>query len=275
MHEHPLVSIITVCLNAEKTIEETINSVISQSYCHIEYIIIDGASTDTTLEIIGKHKEHISILVSEPDSGLYNAMNKGIKLATGELIGILNADDIYFPTAIETVVEEYNRHKEGDAFCGNLMITIEQTKFERIFKPEIDCKKRNISIPHPSSIISKSCYLKYGLYDESYKIAADYDFFLRIALNGSKIRVIDQVLAHMANGGVSSKASLKKLAEPFRIRKVHHGIFYAFYYLAIEIYTQYLFIKFKEEIIPVIGEKRYYKISKMYHQIFNPKWIIT
>ena len=101
MNNSPLISIITVSYNAVKTIEDTITSVLNQTYSNIEYIIIDGASTDGTLEVIKKYQDDISIIVSEPDKGIYDAMNKGIERANGELIGIINADDWYEANAVE------------------------------------------------------------------------------------------------------------------------------------------------------------------------------
>ncbi len=132
--DKPLVSIITVCLNSEKTIEQTIQSVINQTYPNIEYIIIDGKSTDRTLEIIDKYKGKISILVSESDEGIYDAMNKGLKLATGELIGIINSDDWYESDAVETIVNSFLADRNVQVIYGNMDV-YDQDKFIRTIYP--------------------------------------------------------------------------------------------------------------------------------------------
>ncbi|MDO4190908.1 MAG: glycosyltransferase, partial [Bacteroidales bacterium] len=124
MNNTPLVSIITVCFNAEKTIEQTIQSVINQTYSNIEYIIIDGKSTDSTLNIVSKYKDNIATIISEPDNGIYDAMNKGIKLSSGELIGIINADDWYEKDAVKIMVNKYlsTENKDNSLYYGMIRI---------------------------------------------------------------------------------------------------------------------------------------------------------
>ena len=121
---NPLVSIITVTYNAEKYLEQTIKSVISQSYKNIEYIIIDGMSSDGTVDIIKRYQKYIAHFSSEPDKGIYDAMNKGIKKANGELIGIINSSDFYEPDAVETVVSAYLQNKGAGIFHGNINMQI-------------------------------------------------------------------------------------------------------------------------------------------------------
>ena len=110
--DNPLVSIITVCFNSERTIEQTIKSVLNQTYKEIEYIIVDGQSTDGTLDIINKYSSQIAKIVSEPDEGLYHAMNKGISMATGDIVGIINSDDWYEPYTVEEVVKCFVQNAE-------------------------------------------------------------------------------------------------------------------------------------------------------------------
>ena len=120
MSDYPLVTLITVCLNSEKTIEETILSIRNQTYKNIEYVIIDGNSTDKTRSIINKYKKNIDIYISEKDAGLYYAFNKGIKLVNGKIFGFINSDDILLPNAIETLVKYYNKYPKIDFIFGSV-----------------------------------------------------------------------------------------------------------------------------------------------------------
>ncbi|TKT87653.1 glycosyltransferase family 2 protein [Dyadobacter frigoris] len=200
----PLVSIITVCFNSQKTIKKTIQSVLDQSYPNIEYIIIDGASSDSTLPIIKEFMTNSSedsfILVSEPDKGIYNAMNKGINMAKGELIGIINSDDWYETDAVETVVSSYLQHKEAIHYGFMRIIKFDQEYLvERSHFNFLNEKM----IQHPTCFVPKKIYELNGLFDESFKSAADYDFMLRIKKNGIKFITIDRILANFTVGGVS------------------------------------------------------------------------
>ena len=116
MKLNPKISIVTVCLNSEKTIERTIQSVLSQSYNNIEYIIIDGGSTYGTLDIVNKYKDKVSYVISEKDNGVYDAFNKGLKVFTGELIGFVNSDDYLMPSAMNILCEYFNKYSKKDFF---------------------------------------------------------------------------------------------------------------------------------------------------------------
>jgi len=209
MTTQPLVSIITVTYNAENYIEQTIQSVLAQTYPNIEYIIIDGCSTDSTLEII-KNNFQFSIfnfqLISEQDNGLYDAMNKGISIAQGELIGMINASDFYEPNTVEMVVSAYLQNKAG-IFHGNVKMLNEDGSFFKIKKPETNLEHlyKGMSLYHPTFFVVKSVYEKYGLYDLQYKIVADFDFAIRCYLAGVQFFYIDSVISNFRKGGVSSK----------------------------------------------------------------------
>ena len=204
---NPLISIITVTFNAEKHIEETIESVVSQSYKNIEYIIVDGMSTDGTADIIQRYRQHIAHFVSEKDNGIYDAMNKGIRKATGELTGIINASDFYEPNAVETVVSAYLQDKEAGIFYGNINMLNENGSFFKLKKPitNLDNLYKGMSLYHPTFFTAKSVYEKYGLYDLQYKIASDFDFSIRCHLAGVKFVYIDRVISNFRKGGISSK----------------------------------------------------------------------
>lgn len=177
---NPLVSIITVVYNGEKHIEQTINSVLNQTYPLIEYIIIDGASKDKTLEIIKKYEKNITHLISEKDTGIYNAMNKGLALAKGEIIGILNADDYYYPETIQWVVNQF-KQSNADIVYGNLMKlrSFENNDYFKQVAPNISLLEKTMPIFHPATFVKKEVYEKIGDFNEKYKLSADYDFIYR------------------------------------------------------------------------------------------------
>lgn len=202
------VSVITVVYNAKTTIEQTINSVLLQSYKNIEYIIIDGGSTDGTLDIIAKYRDKLAYFVSEPDGGIYDAMNKGIQKTTGDIIGLLNADDLYEPCAIENVVKKYE--------CSNSQIIVGKTwvvdkegnkKLRR--NDSFDNLWRRMCACHQAVFIAKSAYNTFGLYDTQYKITADYELLLRMYHGGVKVSMIDDVLVNYGSTGISSTSFIE------------------------------------------------------------------
>ncbi|HPZ07361.1 MAG TPA: glycosyltransferase family 2 protein [Candidatus Eremiobacteraeota bacterium] len=174
------VSIITVCKNSEKTIEKTIKSVIFQTYNHIEYIIIDGKSTDNTINIINKYRDKIEHFISEPDSGIYEAMNKGIKKATGDYCLFLNSDDYLYDNKVMERV--FQKHYNYDIIYGNTLFDYGNGKLILKKEPE------KISyyflylggLAHPGQFIQRKLFTEYGLYNESYKLSSDYELQLRL-----------------------------------------------------------------------------------------------
>jgi len=207
-----LVSIITVVFNGAKTIGNTIESVMSQTYDNLEHIIIDGGSTDGTIEIIKKYEKYIAKWISEKDKGIYDAMNKGIKLASGGIIGILNSDDFYASeNIIEKIVETFNQ-TNTDAVYGDLeYVDFKDTsKIIRYwksseFKP--GSFKKGWHPPHPSLYIKKEIYEKYGNFDTNMKVSADFELMLRFFETfGISVQYIPQVIVKMRLGGVSNRS---------------------------------------------------------------------
>lgn len=210
------ISIITVCYNAEKTIRESILSVISQSYNDIEYIIIDGNSTDNTLQIINQYKYAIPIIISEPDNGIYDAMNKGIKKASGEIIGILNSDDTYPDSEVLKNVMSFFLKDSPDILYGDLIYVKNNdiNKIVRRWKSSPYSKNffdhGNVP-PHPALFVKSEVYREAGYFDLQYKLASDYEFMLRIFKKHQfKSVYINRLMVKMQLGGATNK-SLKNI----------------------------------------------------------------
>jgi len=217
----PLISIVTVVFNGESYLQKTIESVLGQSYDNIEYIIIDGGSTDGSVDIIKKHEHAIDYWVSEPDEGIYNAMNKGASLCTGEYIAFLNADDWYADNIIELVSSVIKTNKV-DYIFGNVSMQ-DETNGAWIFSSRISQYKYNMPFPHPSLFVRSDHLLNIG-FDESYKAIADYDFILKLINKNLKYIYIDRVFAYFRLGGISSSAHEM---EHFRLAYNHFGFFMA------------------------------------------------
>ncbi len=202
---NPLVSIITVVYNGKAYIEQSIQSVLAQTYGNIEYIIIDGGSNDGTIDIIKKYEAKINAFISEKDSGIYNAMNKGLKLAKGEIIAILNADDYYFPETIKQVVDKFEESKT-DVVYGN-MTKLRGFNGQEYFKevePNIELMEQTMPIFHPATFIKKEVYDEVGLFNEIYKLSADYDLIYRIYKAGKQFEYINKALTVFRIGGASN-----------------------------------------------------------------------
>ncbi len=231
------ISVITVCLNSEKTIEKTINSVISQKYKNIEYIVIDGNSTDNTKHVISKYKKFINKFISEKDTGIYNAINKGIKYASGELISILHSDDCYFNEDIlGDVVRKFSNNENIKCLIGTTIVTRRiDSKIIRKYSPasfKTWMLYLGISPPHPSMFLKKDVYEKFGKYKENYQIAGDFEFYLRtLRKKKIKYKVIDDIYVVMQDGGISTRSiksnfiSSKEILTSFRENGIYNNWF--------------------------------------------------
>lgn len=206
------VSIITVCFNSEPTIEQTIQSVLGQTYANIEYIIIDGKSTDNTLNIIDRYRDAFGgriTVVSENDKGIYDAMNKGVSLATGELIGIINSDDWYEPTAVEDSVSAFEKLGEQLAVTYGMIRYYEgqQEESQHFYRHEY---LKNRMISHPTCFVSKAVYTKIGGFDLRYRLAADYEFMIRAYRNNINFIPIYKLIANFRLDGASHSAQTEE-----------------------------------------------------------------
>lgn len=215
------ISIITPSFNSGKTIERTIKSVINQIGVDLEYIIVDGASTDNTLDIVNKYKDRISSVISEKDKGIYDAMNKGVAKASGEIVGILNSDDFYNNHEVLKQVVECFAKNNCDACYGDLTYFNEgeEGKVVRFWRAgKFDINKMNYGWvpPHPTFFVKKDVYRKIGDYRLDLSIAADYEFMLR-ALKKYKIKPVylPVVITRMQAGGASAR-NLKNRLKGFK-----------------------------------------------------------
>ena len=210
------ITIVTVVYNARETIICALESILNQSYSNIEIIVIDGGSSDGTMEILKKYRKRLSLLISEPDNGIYDAMNKGIKYATGDVIGFLHSDDSFFNKEVLACVAKQFSIPEIHGVYGDL-VYISKTEHNKIIrfwkstKYSEDKLKSGWTPPHPTLYIRSSIYKMVGEFDSSLKISADYDFMLRI-LKHEKVfcKYIPQTLVKMRYGGVSNN-SLKNI----------------------------------------------------------------
>ena len=204
------VSIITVCLNSEKTIEDCIDSVVSQDYENIEYIIIDGLSNDKTVNIIEKYKNNIDKFISESDNGIYDAFNKGIKVANGELIGILNSDDIFMTnTIISELVNKIIEDKADSIYADLVFVNQHDTnKIMRQWKSGPYSKNNFIygwMPPNPTFFVKKKIFDKYGFYNLTFGSAADYEILIRFMYRfGISSTYFPKIVTKMRLGGVST-----------------------------------------------------------------------
>lgn len=206
------VSIITVCFNRASTIRDCIESVLGQDYPDIEYIVVDGASSDGTGEVAGEYRDRLAVLVSEPDSGMYDAINKGLRMASGDIVGLLHSDDMFYsPQTVGRIVESF-KQTGADFLYG-----------DGVFVNPVDCGKvvrkwiggtyrlwkvRNGWLPlHPTCYIRRDVMLRKGFYNAAYKIAADTDLLLRYLLSGElSVFYLKEFIVRMRMGGLSTSS---------------------------------------------------------------------
>ena len=238
------ISIITVVLNHISTIRSTIESVLGQTHPDIEYIIIDGGSTDGTLDIIKKYEEKIDYWLSEKDSGIYDAMNKGVTLCSGDIIGIVNADDFIYRDTLQNVAKFFSDTDAMFTF-GQLALADEDGKvFDTAKSIGIDNIKyklfRHMPFLHPTMFVKKEVYEKLGLYNTRYKLSADYDFTLRLVKNNIQFVKLDFSTGVFRLGGQSG--GMRSYLENHKLLLVH-GVNPVFVYINTMVLVVKLFIR--------------------------------
>jgi glycosyltransferase involved in cell wall biosynthesis len=227
--------VVTVVYNGAQHLEQAIQSVINQDYENIEYIIIDGGSTDGAVDIIRKYGEKIAYWVSEPDQGIFHAMNKGIKKATGDYIGILNADDWYEPGIIRKVAAEARKAKilaEIMGWSGWDVLYCDYYHYDEELSETGKVKRfstreywKGMSILHQSMFVNRQIYERFGKYNLAYRLAADYDFLLRIVAEGVEFVKIETHGLNFRRGGESTMRMRESIREASKINRQYFGFF--------------------------------------------------
>jgi glycosyltransferase involved in cell wall biosynthesis len=253
--KRPLISVVTVVFNGEAHLEETIVSVLRQDYDNIEYLIVDGGSTDGTLDILEKYADRIDYWVSEPDGGIYDAMNKGLKLAGGELIGLLNADDFYQPGALEKVAESYRKEGVQGIYYGDNFVLQEDLGLKYRFRATL---RYWLGMPmcHQAMFVHRDVYAKLGGYSTSYRFAGDYDFLLRAVAANTGFVHVSRYLVSYRNTGLTSAHYTSSLAEAKRINRAYCGALSRRHFAYLLSYGKTLTLHFLQKILLVLcGEK--------------------
>ena len=254
------ISIITVCFNSEKTIQDTIDSVFYQDYINIEYIIIDGNSTDNTNSIIQNNITKIDKYITENDYGLYDAINKGISLSTGDIIGLLNSDDTFSTTTVVSNIAKHFDNHNIDLLFGDIVFVDNHYKTKRIYsskywKPNL--LKYGFMPAHPSIYCKKQVFSKFGYYKINYKIAADFEFIARLFSKENNISYlyVSNIFVQMKIGGISTKGIKSKLiiiTELMNACKVNeiktsYFLLLSKYLIKLFLHIKYIFNLFKDE----------------------------
>tara|TARA_R110001606_G_scaffold178752_1_gene325437 strand:+ start:21982 stop:22752 length:771 start_codon:yes stop_codon:yes gene_type:complete len=235
------VSIITVCYNSSATIRDTIESVLEQDYVDIEYIIVDGASKDNTLSIVNEYRDRITSVISEPDKGIYDAMNKGIMAATGEVVGILNSDDFFCnQQSVSNIMQGFD--STTDAVYADLVYVKQndKSKFSRLYSSENFARWKirfGFMIPHPTFYAKRSLFNKLGYYKLNYRVAADFELMARFFKSGIKTNRVNHVIVSMREGGISSAGLKWRIHQNLEISRAcnENGIYTVFPLLLIKL----------------------------------------
>lgn len=225
----PLISIITVCLNSECTLERAFNSILNQSCRNMEYIIVDGVSTDRTLNIVTEYQKRFDSnnirfkWITELDSGIYDAMNKGIAMSSGQIIGILNSDDYYETNTIELIANAFHTHPEIGIFYGFLRFIqgdLELQTYRYRYENYLLNKQMQVfsATQHPTCFVKREVYHQIGHFDTQFRTAADYDFLIRAMKAGIQFQALDAVLCNFCTGGVShTMSSFERLVQRYGV----------------------------------------------------------
>lgn len=201
--KRPVISIVTICFNSVSTVEETILSVLGQHYDKLDFVIIDGGSTDGTLDVIERYRSRLGYFHSEPDKGISDAFNKGILHSKGDIIGIINSDDILLPGALEQMAEAY---EEGvDIYRGNVIIRNKETGFTGRDIPSMKFPLMPfwVNVDHQGTFVTAEAYRRWGMYDLNFRYMMDHDFLTRAYQGGARFKYVPADVAEFRLGGVS------------------------------------------------------------------------
>lgn len=256
--DRPLVTVVTVTFNADHFLDQALQSIFNQTYTNVELIVIDGGSTDSTLAIIRKHESKIDFWQSEPDKGIYDAMNKGLKLARGSWIGFKNADDWFLPNAIETVVMESKR-VQADVFYGNTLSVLQESPLTCApFLTDHKTIGQNPGIDHRSTFVRTLMHRQVP-FDLQYRLGADLDVFWRLVKKKARFQHINAFLSYKRYGGASDGTRIMK--ETFMINARHQGYLFATY-LRLKIWLRYYMWRASNFILRwLLGTERYHQFK--------------
>ncbi len=256
----PVISIITIVFNGEKYLDQTIRSVLDQKYPFVQYIIIDGGSTDKSLDIIKNYEKDLYFWISEKDNGISDAFNKGLSRATGEIIGIINADDWYEPNTFDRVAQQMG---DADICFGDVQFWKNGQK-EFVQKGNLKLLSKEITIIHPTVFVKRKIYETYGGFDLQYRCAMDYDLLLRLQVNHCRFLYLPFTLANMRWGGLSDSSWITGCKETLKIKNkyfpehtLRHRIYYLKHISAIQ-------------ISKTLSQLKLGFITRIYRKLFSP-----
>jgi glycosyltransferase involved in cell wall biosynthesis len=264
------VSIITVALNSARHIRKAIDSIIQQDDGRLQYVVIDGKSSDDTVAIVESYRptfEDRLVVVSEKDKGLYDAMNKGIALATGDVIGILNSDDQYLPGTI-AAVEALFRAQDVDIAYGD--VEVHGPDGPELYKGSLKGIREIMSIPHPGCFVRRAAYDRWGVFDTRYRFHADYDLLLRWHFGGARFASLNRLVARFEAGGLSSGSFDKRRRELYHIHRRQIGLAHALWVQAKVIATVGVSQTRRVLGTAVLGADRYERMRLRWRQTRNP-----
>jgi len=231
MSFQPTVTVITPSWNSVEFIERTICSIVNQTYKNIEFIVVDGGSTDGTLDVLKRYAKNISWMVSEKDNGMYHAINKGLARASGEIVAYLNSDDIYYPNTISEVVTSFSEHPEADLIYGNLdfINAKDRIMYNQIY-PNFSAKNfvnaNYCMIGQPASFWRSSLLKKIVGFDDSFKMVADFDFFVRAGTVGNLMHINKTLAAFRVHEKSLTSRQLQLNFSEIKLMRVKHGVAY-------------------------------------------------
>jgi len=254
------ISIVTIVYNDVLNIEKTIMSILNQNIKNLEYIIIDGGSMDGTVDIIRKYDTSISYWVSEKDNGIVDAFNKGIMKARGKVIGLVNSADFLEPYTLKKVSEIFTS-SNTDIVYGKMQYWKDGEK-EYVYKANHKLLTKFMSLNHPAVFVKKDMYDQYGLFDDTYRVAMDYDLLLRFYSKGAKFEYIDSILSNMTLGGISDLNWKLAYRESFDIRKKYFGS-------SISLYASYLWQIIKRYVSNTVDKLGLPGIKKFFRTYFS------
>lgn len=213
-------SIVTVTYNSDVYLAQALDSVLGQEEVELELLVVDGGSTDGTIDVIRRRAEADPRVrwVSEPDEGISDAFNKGIRMAGGEIVGILNSDDVYFSGALRAVAEAFSAHPESDVVHGDMLRFQGERKLFLLKPAPVDDRIwHDMPVNHPATFVRRSAYERVGLFDTGLKVAMDYELVLRLYCAGCRFHYLKRTLAGMRYGGASDERFLAARREVFRV----------------------------------------------------------